>query len=76
MPVEVFISRPVHDALLSEYPGLIEEIFAENPECRWSLAGVRVTISPTIHRSYIQALNGLVISLSSKFKQYEFSGQV
>jgi hypothetical protein len=72
MPTEVFISRPVHDQLLEQYAGLFEEILAENPEPAWTLAGVKVTMSESLHRSYINALNGLVIILSAKIKQQEY----
>lgn len=71
MPVEVFISRPVHDQLLENYPSLMEEIFLETDQKQWTLAGVKVTMYPAVHRSYVGALNGLVVSLSSKVKEYE-----
>ena len=77
MKKEVFIARPVHDQLLEHFPDLIQEIFmtadghiqrfdeSENPEPGWQLAGVSVTISPSLYDSYVHALSRLVSKLST-----------
>ena len=65
MPTEVFITRPVHDQLLGYFPGLIEEIFEENPEPVWQLAGVSVTMSPSLYDSYVYHLSRLVPTLAT-----------
>ena len=56
----VFITRPVHDQLLGLLPSLIEEIFEENPEPVWQLAGVSVTMSPELYDSYVYHLGRLL----------------
>ena len=75
MPTEVFIARHVHDQLLEHFPDLIQEIFIENPEPSyrvddssrygWQLAGVSVTMSPSLYDSYVHALSRLVSKLST-----------